>query len=187
MTGAERNSFERELQKDPFSEEAADGFGCLSESEAIKDVEILQKRLRTRVIRRQRFIYYRIAASIAILMVISSIFIIVEKNKSTNQTDTAYIDKGPLEIVISQPIAGQSAKTVIQKIPEHITDRKAVISAGKQIKTKAGEGAIPVEKMETVSVQIADSIRDVRIITAHEPVKDELLAPPAAVRIKEKA
>lgn len=187
MTGAERNSFERELQKDPFSEEAADGFGCLSESEAIKDVSILQKRLRTRVLRRQRFIYYRIAASIAILMVISSIFIIVEQNKSTKQTDIAYIDKRPLEIVINQPITGQSAETVMQKIPEDITNRKAVISAGKQIKMEAGKGAIPVEKMETASVHISDSIRDFRIITAQEPVKDELLAPPAAVRIKGKA
>jgi hypothetical protein len=80
MTGEEKNYFERELQKNPFAEEAAKGFDLISQEEALKDVNLLQKRLSVKVSGRKRFMVYRIAASIAVLMVISTVFIIIERN-----------------------------------------------------------------------------------------------------------
>ena len=59
MTGKERNAFERELQKDPFAEEAMEGLASISPDEASKDISNLKKRLKTRISKRQKFIIYR--------------------------------------------------------------------------------------------------------------------------------
>lgn len=87
MTGRERNAFEKELQKDPFAEEAAEGFSGISPDEALKDITKLNKTLKSGINRRQRVIYYRIAASVAVLMVISSIFIFTNRKNNTLVND----------------------------------------------------------------------------------------------------
>ena len=49
MTGRERNAFERELQKDPFAEEASEGFASVTPEEVSEDIADLQKQLKRRV------------------------------------------------------------------------------------------------------------------------------------------
>jgi len=78
----DRNSFERELQKDPFAEEAAEGFDGLSADEVKDDMITLRKRLKARSAGKNRLIFYRIAASVTVLMVISSIVIVIQRNKT---------------------------------------------------------------------------------------------------------
>lgn len=85
MSGKERNALERELQKDPFTEEAAEGFASISAEEISKDINHLQSSLKTRIQKKRRYLVYRIAASVAVLMIISSVFIIVERNKPVQQ------------------------------------------------------------------------------------------------------
>ena len=104
MTGKERNSFERELQKDPFLEEASEGFALISPDEVSADYNNLHKQLQQRATYRRRIIYYRIAASIAALMVISSIFILTYKSKSDKQLVAISEKPGILEITESKPI-----------------------------------------------------------------------------------
>lgn len=79
MSGEERNSFERELQKDSFAEEAAEGFSRISSEHAEKDISALQKRLDKRMSRRSPVIFYRIAAAVAVLMIVSGIFIVTQR------------------------------------------------------------------------------------------------------------
>ena len=79
MSGEERNSFEREIQKDPFTGDASEGFEALSPDEILVDLEKLNKRRDSRTSGKRSYIYYRIAASVALLMVISAIFILLEK------------------------------------------------------------------------------------------------------------
>lgn len=104
-TGKERNSFEKELQKDPFVEEAMEGFATLSSEEAESDMGELQRRLNKRTGRRLRRLVFAAAASIALLMALSAMFIFIEKNRSTKQLvslNTA-ADRSA-EIVVSQPL-----------------------------------------------------------------------------------
>ncbi len=103
MTKREENAFQRKLQRDPFAEEAAEGLSEISAEEAVSDLESLEKRLKTRVSRKPRFIYYRIAASIAVLMIISSVFIII-KNKSAGELSEANAVQVQLEIPESKGI-----------------------------------------------------------------------------------
>jgi ferric-dicitrate binding protein FerR (iron transport regulator) len=74
MTVRERNAFERNLQKDPFAEEASEGMEGIDPSVAEKDVAGLRIQLRKRTTRKQRVLWYSIAASVTVLMILSSIF-----------------------------------------------------------------------------------------------------------------
>jgi ferric-dicitrate binding protein FerR (iron transport regulator) len=89
MTNRERNAFERNLQKDPFSEEASEGLEGIDPSVAEKDVAGLMKQLKRRTSRKQRVLWYSIAASVTVLMILSSIFIITEKRKPSEQLSYA--------------------------------------------------------------------------------------------------
>src|SRR5664279_2565060 len=81
LSGEERNSFERELQKDPFAEEASDGFANLSGEEVVKDISDLQKLIKKRTGHRRRYSIYRIAATLALLMAITTIYFYIGRNK----------------------------------------------------------------------------------------------------------
>ena len=85
MTKRQENAFQRKLQRDPFAAEAADGYSEISAGEAGVDLEQLGKRLDRRVRGRRRIIYYRIAASIAVLMIISSVYLFLDRNKPADE------------------------------------------------------------------------------------------------------
>ena len=85
MTKRQENAFQRKLQRDPFASEAADGYSEISAEEADGDLEQLGKRLNKRVSGRRRIIYYRIAASIAALMIISSVYLFLDRNKPAGE------------------------------------------------------------------------------------------------------
>jgi TonB family protein len=85
MTKREEHAFQRKLQKDPFAEEASEGLEGIDPGLAEKDILKLRKQVKKRTSGKQRVLWYRIAASVAILMILSSIFIIVNKGKPSEQ------------------------------------------------------------------------------------------------------
>ena len=105
LTGKERNAFEKELQKDPFAEEAAEGFSSVTDKEVLQDLSSLRRKLDKRTGKRSATIPYRIAAALAILVAISVIFYnknnIQEPSISKNEPEKAKI---PMEIAVSEPI-----------------------------------------------------------------------------------
>ena len=113
LTGRERNSFERELQKDPFAREAMEGFDTLDHEEIPGDMAYLQSRLKKRTSRKRRVMFYRIAASIAILIAISSLFLLTKEKKQINQIAENYAAPETLEVRRSQPVI----QSEIQKLP----------------------------------------------------------------------
>jgi hypothetical protein len=151
MSGKERNSFERELQKDPFAEEAAEGFSEIDPEDAIKDISILQKSLEKRVNRRSRIAFYRIAAAVAALMVVSSIFIITrEKTRIITVSEN---------IMHEQKI--QAPAPIQEQIPlpetKHI-ERKQVKPAPAPVNDKAEDKSAIINKPEqqTIAQNIAE-------------------------------
>jgi outer membrane biosynthesis protein TonB len=104
LSGKGKNLIERELQKDPFAEEAMDGLSSVSAEDASRDLKKLQGILESRTKRSRRFIIYRIAASVAVLMIISSVFIILNReNSGTRISETAGMPK-VAEIRRNEPI-----------------------------------------------------------------------------------
>lgn len=104
MTEGERNSFERELQRNPFAQEAMDGMETIPAGEVQRDLGSLRKRLSRRSSPRSRFKYYRIAASVAVLMIISSVFYVVERSKVSEQPSIPEYRQVPMEIEKTEPV-----------------------------------------------------------------------------------
>ena len=71
MTDRERNAFEKSLQKDLFAKEASEGFNETDPILAQKDISELSQRLIRRTSVKRRMLWYRIAASVAALMILS--------------------------------------------------------------------------------------------------------------------
>src|SRR6056297_780324 len=78
LSGKERNAFERRLQKDPFEAEAAEGFAKVSQDEAEQDLERVVGRIRNRIRRKRRIVWYSAAAAVASLMIVATIFFNVD-------------------------------------------------------------------------------------------------------------
>jgi protein TonB len=112
LSGEERNSFERDLQKDPFTEEASEGFKSILPESADEDISELDSRLKTRTSGRKSFILYRIAATVAILVAITSIFIIIERNRTSKQIAVNTLQPPVLEISRSEPITEAEVKSI---------------------------------------------------------------------------
>jgi hypothetical protein len=157
MTDRERNAFERELQKDPFSAEADEGFSGISTDTVKEDMSRLERELKTRVSKKRRYIYYRIAASVAVLMVISSVFIIMQRKDQTKEIGEVITKQAPLNI--------PESKAITQPEIEVRKDKNAVPGERAARKT---ESVNESEKIE-LATQIDDK-RDRAVEKKSEPV-----------------
>lgn len=77
ISGKERNAFERELERDEFSREAAEGFRNFDPELLEKDLIVLDRRLKRRVRSSQKKFLLRMAASIAILFALGFAWIAI--------------------------------------------------------------------------------------------------------------
>jgi TonB family protein len=75
LTSEERHSFERDLEADSFDMEAMEGLERLNPGEAEEDLLLLHSTLNRRLNRRRRIRIYSIAASVASLLIVGTIFV----------------------------------------------------------------------------------------------------------------
>ena len=180
MPEKERNAFERELQRDPFAEEAAEGFAMIGPAEAEADIAILNKKLRAGISRNRRINYYRIAASVAVLMIISSVFIIFDRNQPAGQlAETAItvpdseIKTMPAEIVAPEPIikpeiSAISEKAEIAEPAENSEMASAIYKTARKAGTIQNEAA---EKLNTNMGKEEEKIAEIAGAISREYVK----------------
>jgi hypothetical protein len=143
MTKREENAFQRKLQKDPFAAEAAEGFSEISPSEANDDVQHLGKQIKNRTTHRQRIVFYRIAASVAVLMVISSVFLYIDRNKPPKQFSQQTV----------KPASGEKLNDVGQPSEPIVTDSKNLMAAPE----KEADYAILDVRKETALPPVAEN------------------------------
>lgn len=156
MTDKERHAFERNLQKDPFAEEASEGFAEIDPGFAEKDILKLKKRVKTRTSRKQRVLLYRIAASFAVLMILSFLFIIVNKRKPSEQIAYSPIPASPEEIRVAPEL---------KKAPEAIKSKETgtvVPEKNKKVSNEAQKAEIKPGKR--------DEIKEEVVTADHEPI-----------------
>ena len=163
MTKLERNSFERELQKDPFTEEAEEGFASISPDEASTDLTSLHSRLRKRVQRKRGFAFYRLAASVAVLMIISSIFIIVERNKSGKQLSENDVKYELSQSTDNKPAAAPKEKNFISENPKKTTIQKPDKTASGQIRKETEKSIARVTDVKQDEAKSADEIAKIEV------------------------
>ncbi len=178
MDGNEKNSFERELQKDPFAEEAAEGFESVSPDNLGKDLARLRKRIDSRVRNRSRLIAYRIAASVAVLMILSSVFIVYEKNRSSRQMTESPASAQVFEIQRDEPVKKAVEKEETGHRKNFIPEKKSAETTSKRlVKTEniAARTTAPKRaELEKASVTAQQKI------SADELVSAEAAAIPAS-------
>lgn len=179
MPDKERNAFERNLQKDPFAEEALMGYDDIEPGMAEGDLGKLENRLKRRASGRQRVIWYRIAASVAVLMILSSIFIVIERNKP--QESLSYSPAPEASKEIPEPsVQGKPVEKIINEknvVKPPAQDEKEKARARKSESTPAG---INEATPETGTKKPADAIR---IAEAVKPdnLKGEVITAKAAL------
>ena len=81
LSDEERHALEREMQKDPFEEEAIEGLSSLGAEQARDDMSRLQSRLRKRVSGTTTMLWVRVAASVAVLLTIGTLYFTVFTDK----------------------------------------------------------------------------------------------------------
>ena len=112
MSLEERNAFEKYLQKNAFAEEAAEGFEMLKPEQSEMDINMLSGKIKKRTSVGNKLIYYRIAASVAILMIVSTIFIIIRRDKEilTISENRRQEQIPAINLPVPEPIKAAEAK-----------------------------------------------------------------------------
>lgn len=161
MNGRERNAFEKELQRDPFTKEALEGLSSIPSQEALKDISSLQIQLKKRIVKRQRFLYYGIAASIAVLIAVSSVFIVIEINKSPKQIASNINNAETAEITESRPVMTPAGKKEPSEKQVSSPDKKREKSSDEIIKAEAEAAVIEVDDNIIADHNNKDSIPEI--------------------------
>ena len=165
MSGSERNSFEKELQKDPFAEEAAEGFSFLQSSELEQDLKTLEDRIRKRTAKRSYTAIYRIAAGFAILVSISlAYYYSARSREEAVLTDALIINQDTSagnELVIAQAEPLRKARESVSVTLPSISPSPSLRSEQADIQTavsvKAEENEAVKEEMKDIEALPSDT------------------------------
>jgi hypothetical protein len=176
LSGKERHALERDLEADPFEKEAMEGFELIAPGELEEDLLSLHDRLRKRHQRRRRVALYSIAASVASLLVVGTIFfniydfnpeagqetvpeeksILMEDSPKRSEPSVAEVTD-PAE---KQQVAGErdaKGPGAIKKMAAP-TDKQEVVVPVQNFEMAAMEEAdeVVIEEAEVAALQIAD-------------------------------
>ena len=188
MKGEERNSFEREIQKDAFTEEASEGFESLSADETIIDLEKLHKRLNSRTSGKKRFFYFRIAASVAVIMIISSIFILIDRKESEDQLTVSDNKSTSFEIIINDPFTAPVAENIKKGEKIVFSDKEKSESVSAIAAAETRSEALVTDNKIFAKAEREDSLQLSRVRKADiQLAKDTQAAPLAVAKTKSSA
>ena len=84
LSREERNTFERDLQADPFEMDAMEGMEQIPARELEEDMLSLHASLNKRLKRRKRRNFYYAAASVASLLIVGTVFLNIYNLKLTS-------------------------------------------------------------------------------------------------------
>ncbi|WP_346854120.1 carboxypeptidase-like regulatory domain-containing protein [uncultured Draconibacterium sp.] len=163
MTGAERNTFEKEVQKDPFAAEAMEGFDLLDNQTIAKDLKELNDRI---LISRKKKTTPYLAAAATILLLISAGIIWIQlenKNPLPHLSETKVEEK--IETV--RPAEEEMLEEIEEKT-EAVLDEKSG-----DIQTDKAGSDIEINESDNHEESIAETKQQVRIEKAAIPVKKE--------------
>lgn len=195
MSGEERNSFERDLQKDPFAEEASEGFSLITADEAEKDLSAIKRKLERKTGKRSPVIYYRLAAAVAVLVTISVIFfnnwnMNEETTLSKNSTEEV---KAPLTIAEAEPLKDKTESPALPLSPSPPPAARAEAEKKEAVYEVADIDEITADQMMTKdSVTLKNDVLAASAVAdddanTEEEVKMMMDASVAGVALKEEA
>ena len=183
MTDAERNAFEKELQKNSFEAEAMDGFESVSSSDFENDLNELSKKISSKK-PKSRMPYFAAAATILLLITSGIIWMQLNRQQPIQKVSEVKIDKAEKKTV--EPTKKEPAKTKAE-----VTDDTAIEQAGEkqsEIKTKAEQAPAKEKKTEEEEKVITEeqfAVDEAEIISKTIPgqAEEQALAKDTPIKI----
>ena len=186
MSEEERNAFERSLQQDPFDAEALEGLSSITPEEATADIARLRDKVRRRTTKRiettrtTRTMWYRVAAAVAVLLVVTSVLFTLF-NDRMGQLDRKVAESPEAEKETAAPAspvekAAMESSDAIIPVQSRVEEERADASKIKetiQLKSEAVEGE--TEIIAEVETEVEAEIISKEIIEeelAHEELAD---------------
>jgi hypothetical protein len=148
MRGRERNAFERELQKDPFSEEASEGLESVAPGQIGSDMRKMKEKLSGRTRRVMIPLLYRVAASLFIIVAAGSLVILSTRKSGNTDKNIAIVSK------LSVPSDTIKADT------EQVAYPQRIVSMEKAAEPAFQKKAETAKRDETISAPAAETISD---------------------------
>ena len=103
MSPKEENSFKRRLMNDPFSDEIADVYSEIRQNKSLKDLDLRENKVKKRISPKQRRLYYRIAASVAAILVLVSVSVLFFKKRSEARIADMFVPARNIEAFQPSP------------------------------------------------------------------------------------
>lgn len=171
MDDRERNAFEKSLQQDPFAEEASEGFAGIDPELAGHDLAELKSILDRKVIRKPNYLWYRVAASIAALLILALVFRFNKEEKTPEQTTNP-----PEQMVIMEsPAIGKQKQEslALNNQVAVVTERKEKLKAPQRssetlVKTEPVPEVMEVNEQEAEFTEVTAAVAE-----AAPPVRAE--------------
>ncbi|WP_319503545.1 carboxypeptidase-like regulatory domain-containing protein [uncultured Draconibacterium sp.] len=178
MTDAERNAFEKELQKHPFEAEAMDGFESVSSSDFENDLNELTQKTGSKK-QKRRMPYFAAAATILLLITSGIIWMQLDRQNPVEKVSEVKTDT--IEEQASEPQEKQPAQALHENVAEiEISEEKRDVTEGK-LAQKQESAAPKEEKVATtknIQFEIIDDDIEIENLTENEiipkPVPDVL-------------
>jgi|WetSurSiteA1Bulk_404760.scaffolds.fasta_scaffold13644_1 TonB family protein len=180
MRDKERNDFERNLQKDPFASEASEGFESIDPSRVKNDLLKIRKQLKKRTSGKPKMVWYRIAASVAVLMILSTIFIFVRREEPSEQISYTPVPRISKDIQVSKSqdkqdesagLKEQAAMPAEKSNTEPVKIQKYETKSGRQPDIRKEEvSETNPEAIIVAQAEKPDQIKAIEDVMAPEPV-----------------
>jgi hypothetical protein len=182
LSGKDRNIFERGIQRDPFAEEALEGFSTISEKEAAEDISVLNESIRQRTVRKSGSILYRIAGIVVLLLAISAVlFITYKKPESQLALNTPAPES--IEIIRNQAIIVSDSKD--NAVSDRAREDKKSIVETEQSTTGAARITGSSEKQSVTLNEIATP--EEAVVSRDELSKKLIVSAPASAMARKRS
>lgn len=148
MNSAERNAFERQMQKDPFLAEAVDGLSAFYSEEIFTDIQLLKAKIQKSNRSNRRYIWY---AAASVLVIVVSTFLLFNLEEKTNPVLTenvVKVESGSPKKVIPEP----------QNLQKNETEQKK--NAVPQEEVKVMEDELEIADTEADKAPIVPNIQN---------------------------
>ena len=222
MSEEERNAFEKSLERNPFDAEALEGLSSISPEEARVELAGLQGQIQKRVTgsskitRDTRTMWYRVAAAVTVLLVVSSVLFTLFNNRmgqldrkvaESPETEEPFVESAPIQSKVvdegadtpekekSPRLKSEVVKGETEIIAEAETDVEAEIVTKEIIEEELTfEEIADVQIEESEEVAVADFAAEEKAdIQAAVPTQaaeihaDEVAAPAPAMAMERQA
>jgi hypothetical protein len=165
LKGKERNTFEKELERDPFEKEAMEGLSQLNSEEFSADMIELNARLHQRIYKKNNFPLYRFSAGIAAMIVVSVLFFTLTNRKLDDMPAQKSVAENKVEAPLKDSIARDKAAKIAALEEEKELSEQAQRAEKKREKGKVAEEIFD-DEVEVVQEESSMAILEMQ---AEEP------------------